>query len=131
MLSRALCSLSQFLALALLLTPASAYVSKGTVDILDSWAFLDRFCFLPHEFDNLAPGEAPTLANAKKSGLFQYSFKYPSDLDLYMLVYYEKEGLAAEDAWDSEGWGSVYVDEDKVSKESQRRRCAKKEVIKR
>jgi len=112
MVSRALYSTAQLLLLALLLATSSAYVSKGTLDSLDSWAFIDRFCFVPHEFNNLATGEAPTLANAKKYGLFQYSFKFPSSLDLYMLVYYDKEGMSAEEAWDSKGWGSVYVDED-------------------
>mmetsp|Transcript_8192 Transcript_8192/g.14884 ORF Transcript_8192/g.14884 Transcript_8192/m.14884 type:complete len:652 (-) Transcript_8192:17-1972(-) len=90
--------------------PAQAYRSKGTVDTLNSWNFIDRFCFIPHNYDSNGAGEALTLEQASNYGLFQYSFKFPDHLDLHMLVYYQKEGY---DSWDSKGWDSVYVDEDK------------------
>ncbi|GMH79812.1 hypothetical protein TrLO_g13488 [Triparma laevis f. longispina] len=91
----------------LLLKEGNGYRTKGTVDTMKSWNFIDRFCFIPHNYES-TPGESITLSEASKYGLFQYSFKFPDSLDLRMLIYYKKEGY---DSWD-EGWERVYVDEE-------------------
>jgi hypothetical protein len=41
-------------------------------------------------------------------GLFKYSVRFPSTMNLHLSVYYEQENL---DAWDASGWGAVYKPE--------------------
>ncbi|GMI06308.1 hypothetical protein TrRE_jg9889 [Triparma retinervis] len=74
-----------FTAFVLLLSvaPSIAYQISGSVDSLEPWTFIDRFCFVPHELE-LEVGQGADIDEARNYGLFQWSFAFPEDMDLYL-----------------------------------------------
>lgn len=92
------------LLLLLLPNPTTSYFAVGTIDTMESWKFVDRFCFVPHEME-IEMGQGVDIEEAREYGLFQWSVTFPEDMDLYLQVFYQKHGL---DTWDDKGWGSVY-----------------------
>ncbi|GMI30507.1 hypothetical protein TeGR_g4172 [Tetraparma gracilis] len=93
--------LSPLLILLACLPTAISLVSKGSFDTLASWTFVDRFCFIPHALaDDATSEEIDKLAEL---GLFQYTVRFPKELDLTLSVFYERDLW---DSWDL-GWKAV------------------------
>jgi hypothetical protein len=57
------------------------------------------------------------LPFSSQFGLFQWTITFPEDADLYLQVFYQKDGL---DTWDDLGWGSVYLSEKMVKRHPER-----------
>ena len=92
-----------------LLWEASGYYTKGTVDTLSSWAFLDRFCFVPIDCTKV---DCLSKDAVRHYGMFEYRITYPETANLKLEVYFQKSSAQG---WDLGGWDAVYPVDRRVS----------------
>ena len=101
-------------------TSCRTYSVSGELSSHSSWLFIDRFCFRPKDPNVIITGDDNSLELAKKYGLFEYKFKFPKSLDLYMQVFYDRDGEDLSRGRDGDGddssklWAQVYKN-DKMS----------------